>query len=98
MPNSKLSAGTAAKQSSKCSLLLRPAALAAILLLAAVACCPKIVKEKRPTINLTQSDLMVIYKNGYINGKLNIQLHSGDGMSDEVWQIDSFNLSKRFFK
>lgn len=36
MQNCKTSARTAAQQSSKCSLLLRPAALAAILLLAAV--------------------------------------------------------------
>ena len=56
MKNCKTSAGTAAQQSSKCSLLFRQAALAAILLLAAVvSSCNK--GEKQPMIIIAKSYL-----------------------------------------
>lgn len=72
--------------------------IAAILLLCAVSCQNEKPVKKEPSIELTQSELMVIYENGYLNGKINCQLHSTDGKSAEIWSIDSATMSKRFFK
>lgn len=72
--------------------------IVAILLLCAVSCRNEKPFKKEPTIELTQSELMVIYENGYLNGRINCQLHSTDGKSAEIWSIDSATMSKRFFK
>ena len=53
--------------------------------------------HKSPTIELNQEQLMIIYKNGYLKGVINCQLHPNEGMSEETWFVDSVKMSKVFF-
>lgn len=53
--------------------------------------------EKEPTIELTQREFMIIYKNGYVSGRLNQARYVDSLSSENVWKIDSVEISDRFF-
>jgi len=58
----------------------------------------RINENKEPSTNFTNEQLMVIYTNGYLKGKINALSTKSDKESDLMWQIDSANMSHLFFK
>ncbi len=55
---------------------------------------PKI--EIKKTINLSNSDIMVIYENGYLRGEINALSTHNKNESNLMWKLDSVNMLNIF--
>ena len=104
MQNCKTTAGTAAKTGFKCSLLFRPATLAAILLLAAVVSCnefrtPEVGDVWRWTVKETSPNPFTNYRklNPYYDYKV-IAVQNGYVKYMDLSDSSIETLSVRMFK